>query len=141
TYVGSKRMEFYYPTGNTGNVHQTFSLDTKISQNSFSFGGEWNIADENALTGNNAVLSYNFYADKVFLVLRPGSNKVASVKVLLDGKEVDATNQGLDVKNGSITIDSDRLYNLIDLHSNPGQHVLELQFQNSGIQVFAFTFG
>ncbi|HYM65505.1 MAG TPA: cytochrome c biogenesis protein DipZ [Candidatus Sulfotelmatobacter sp.] len=141
TYVGAKRMEFYYPLGNTGIVNQNFTITDNLPTNSFSLGGNWNILDDNALTGKNAILNYNFYADKVFLVLRPGSAKNAKVKVFLDGKTVDSTNQGADVKDGEVFVDSDRLYSLIDLKGKPGNHILKLEFQDSGIEVFAFTFG
>ena len=141
TYLGSNRMQYYYPNGNTGNVNQNFNLSANLSQNSFSLGGQWNISGENAVSGKGAQLNYNFSADKVFLVLRPGTAKNAKVKVFLDGKAVDSSNSGADVQNGVVTIDSDRLYNLIDLKGNPGSHILKLEFEDSGIEVFAFTFG
>ncbi len=130
TYLGSKRMQYYYPSGNLSNGPQTFTQADTVSDNSFSLGGEWNITPENAVTGENATLNYNFYANKVFLVLRPPAGESAQVKVLLDGQTVD-----------TITIDTDRLYNLIDLKGNAGRHMLKLEFQSPGIQVFAFTFG
>jgi len=60
------------------------------------------------------------------LVLRPGSvsaKQNSEVKVLLDGKTVDATNAGSDVHDGIVTVDQDRLYNLIDLHGKSSAHV------------------
>ena len=141
TYLGSNRMQYYYPDGNTGSVSKSFTLSNALSPDSFSLGGQWNITGETAITGQNSVLDYNFSADKVFLVLRPGSSKNSKVKVFLDGKTVDSSNAGADVKNGEVTIDSDRLYNLIDLRGNIGTHILELRFENSGIEAFAFTFG
>ncbi len=151
TYLGSKRMLYLSQGGKADNGNQTFKLDSQVSKNRFSFGGEWNITDEQAVSGKNAVISYNFSADKVFLVLRPGNNGSCSpgqvcknpgqVKVFLDGKVVDASNAGADVKDGVITVDTDRLYTLIDLKGKPGTHVLKLEFQTPGIEAFAFTFG
>jgi hypothetical protein len=63
------------------------------------------------------------------------------VKVFLDGKLVNDSNAGSDVQEGIVTINNDRLYNLIDLKGNAGNHILKLEFENSGIEVFAFTFG
>ena len=37
------------------------------------------------------------------------------VKVYLDGKLVDEKTAGIDVKNGMVTVDQPRLYNMIDL--------------------------
>jgi thiol-disulfide isomerase/thioredoxin len=144
TYLGARRMQYYYPGGGLDVGEKTFTLSDSLPEDSFSLGGVWNITDENAVTGKNAVLNYHFSADKVFLVLRPGKNMPeggAKVTVLLDGKAVDASNAGIDAGNGVITIDTDRLYNLIDLKGKPGSHVLRLEFQDAGVEVFAFTFG
>lgn len=140
TYLGSNRMQYYYPDGNTGNVLKNFLLPTDLPQNSFGLGGVWKISPEDATAANGASLKYNFYADKVFLVLRPGSKGISSVQVYLDGHLVDRIDAGADVINGIVKVDSDRLYNLIDLHGNVGNHILELRLED-GIQVFAFTFG
>ena len=140
TYLNSQRMQYYYPSGNTGNVSQNFELQNPVL-NSFSLGGMWTITDEQATAGNNAVLSYNFIGNKVFLVLRPPSSGKGTIKVILDGKVVDQTNAGSDVQNGTVIIDTDRLYNLIDLHNKAGQHLLRLEFQTPGTSAFAFTFG
>lgn len=141
TYLGSARMQYYYPSGSVGNGTQNFTLSNNLSDDSFSFGGKWSVTDENAITGTNSVLNYNFYADKVFLVLRPGSSTNAKVKVFLDNNLVDNSNAGTDVQNGEVAIDSDRLFNLIDLKGKTGRHILRLEFEGSGIQLSAFTFG
>lgn len=140
SYLGSSRMQYLFPNGNAGNGKKTLTLAKNLPVNSFSLGGEWTIADEDAVAGKNAVLEYHFTASKVFLVLRPGSATNATVKVLLDGKVVDSLNSGSDVTNGIVTIDSDRLYELIRLSSQQ-EHILRLEFQTPGIQAFAFTFG
>ena len=141
TYLGSSRMQYYYPDGNTGVVSKTFALSENLAQNSFSLGGQWSITSEDAVSGINARLNYNFFANKVFLVLNPGTNTNAKVKVYLDGKLVDSTNQGADVKNGEVIINTDRLYNLINLKNSNSYHILELEFETPGIKAFAFTFG
>lgn len=140
TYVGAKRMQYYYQGENTGTVSQNFKLSENLSDDSFSFGGNWNITDEEATAGKNAVLNYNFSADKVFLVLRPNFSKNGKIKVFIDGKPTDNSNAGSDVVGGQIQIDQDRLYNLIDLKNHSGRHILKLEF-DSGISAFAFTFG
>lgn len=142
TYLGSKRMEFYYPSTTLGNGTQTFTLSNNIPSNSFSYGGEWNITDENAIVGKNATLNYHFVADKVYIIFRPGSTPHGgTVKVLLDGKPIDVSVAGSDVHNGVLTVTTDRLYNIVDLHGKTENHTLELQFQTPGLQAFTFTFG
>jgi len=142
TYLGSDRMQYYFPSGNTGNVAQNFTLSDNLPENSFSLGGNWTISPDNATGGQGATLNYNFSANKVYLVLNPGSAKQnAKVKVFLDGKLVDSSNAGSDVENSMVNIDSDRLYNLIDLKGKAGNHILKLEFETQGTEVFAFTFG
>jgi cytochrome c biogenesis protein CcdA/thiol-disulfide isomerase/thioredoxin len=142
TYLGTKRMAYYFPGGTTQNGTRTYTETVNLPQNSFSLGGNWTINTENSVTGNNAVLNYNFSAGKVFLVIRPGlAGTDAKLAVFLDGKPVDTTNSGSDVRSGIVNIDSDRLYNLIDLKGKTGNHLLRLKFQKPGTEVYAFTFG
>ncbi len=141
TYLNAARMQYYYPSGSTGEGTRDFTLENPLL-NSFSLGGTWTISQDNATTGNNAVLVYNFNASKVFLVLRPPSSRqVSLIKVFLDGKAVNPNQAGTDVQNDTVTVDQDRLYNLIDLHGVTGNHILRLEFQTPSTGVFAFTFG
>ncbi len=141
TYLGSQRMLFLSKIDKAGNGTQNFTLDEQVTTDRFSFGGEWTVADEYSQAGKNAVLNFNFNANKVFLVMRPGSIKPGKVRVTIDGKEVDTTNAGVDVNNGTVTINKDTLYELIDLKGKNGNHLLKLEFQTPGIEAFAFTFG
>ncbi len=139
TYLGGARMQYYYPNGSVLGGQSNFSLREKPPENTFSLGGTWNIESENAEAIKNAALTYNFYSDKVFLVLKPGPNS-STIKIYLDGKLIDEGNSGIDVKNGIVTLDKDRLYNLVDLKNGPSSHILKIEFSN-GIKAFAFTFG
>jgi cytochrome c biogenesis protein CcdA/thiol-disulfide isomerase/thioredoxin len=141
TYLGSARMQYYFPSGSLANGTQTFSLSDNISRDSFSYGGQWTISDEYATAGSKASLNYNFTASKVFIILRPGSTQPGAVKVYLDGKAIDRAVSGADVKDGQITVDTDRLYNVVDLKNKTENHILRLEFLSSGIEAFTFTFG
>lgn len=146
TYLGSNRMEYLYPGGNKNSGIYTFSLEENIPRDMFGFGGEWEVAGEYAESIQKSVLEYNFYANKVFLVLKPGVNIPeggGNVKVFLDGKLVTKANAGtdVDVKDGMLRIKKANLYTLIDLKGKPGEHILRLEFEDPGIQAYAFTFG
>lgn len=151
TYLGSSRMQYLYPNGGTMNGTQNFTLEENIPINTFSFGGTWDISDEYATAGRGARILYNFYADKVFLVMNGGrgdAGNTLGVRVLLDGTDLTSKNAGSDVKfekgndatYSHVDVDQDRLYNLVDLHGNPGKHTLEIIF-GPRIKAFAFTFG
>lgn len=141
TYLGSRRMEFLYPNGSTRNGTFTATLSKNIPLNFFSLGGTWTITYEHATSGKNAVLEHHFTASQVFLVMRPPTNGKGTVKVYLDGKLADVTKAGKDVKGGVVTIDSDRLYDLIDLGNTASEHILRLEFDTEGVSAYAFTFG
>ena len=137
TYLGSQRMQYHYPNIKLPNGIQTLTPVKNIPVNRFILGGEWMISDEYSESINNSVLEYNFNSEKVFLVMRSKDGSVKNVKVFVDGKPV-STNKGADVEKGVITIDSDRLYELVDLE-NIENHLLRLEFEN-GVEIFAFTF-
>lgn len=141
TYLGSQRMQYYFPNGRIENgSYKNLKTASNIPLNSFTLGGNWEVMSEYSTSDSNAVLEYRFLANKAFLVMRPKDGSEGKIRVLLDGKVVDNSNSGDDVANGFVPITSDRLYELIDLKDNRGEHLLRLEF-SPGIEVFAFTFG
>lgn len=139
TYLGLKGTQYsqFYPSGLSLGISD-FNLNEDITDSEWSFGGKWNIQQEYSETTEGSQLSYNFTANKVFLVLKP-SSKEQKVKVFLDGKLVDNSRAGSDVKDGVLSLDEDRLYSLLNLKETQN-HILRLEF-DKGIDVFAFTFG
>jgi thiol-disulfide isomerase/thioredoxin len=141
TYVGYNRMAGIseQQTVQPDKI-ATYTLPTSLSANTFAFGGGWNVGAEQTIPSSNATLSYHFSAKNVYLVMRPhAEGATAKVTVVLDGKDVGAS-AGSDVKNGVVTVDTDRLYTLINL-AQPGDHTVTLQFQDGNAELFAFTFG
>ena len=140
TYLGNSRMRYFYPDGHLAPQTKNFSLPSQLPQNRFALKSNWTINSDNATSGISAQLEYNFHAAKVFLVMRPPTSGNGKVKVLLDGKPLQ-NETGTDVKNGEVTVNSDRLYTLINLGNTPENHILQLDFETPGTQAFAFTFG
>jgi hypothetical protein len=85
-------------------------------------------------------LEIRFRADKVFLVISP-QDKSGQIKLSINGRAIDDSIAGADVKNGQLILDTERLYNLIDLKGRIESYLLRLEFQDEGISVYAFTFG
>jgi len=144
TYLGSQRMEYYFPGGNLSDGQKNFTLPEDTPQNSFTLGGTWTIAPEYSMAGQNAELSNNFFADRVFLVMRPPEGiSNARVRVWIDGNVANSENAGDDVdpETGIVTLDTDRLYELVNFGGSIGNHVLRLEFLTPGIEAFAFTYG
>ncbi len=128
TYLGSRRMLYLDGVGKADDGVQQFRLNPKVKVNHFSLDGQWNITPEAAISGEAAVLEYEFVASRVFLVMRPPTTGIGTVHVWLDGEKLQ-----------DIVVDTDRLYDLVKLEKS-GQHRLRLEF-SPGIGVFAFTFG
>ncbi len=128
TYLGSRRMLYLDGVGKADDGVQQFRLNPKVKVNHFSLDGQWNITPEAAISGQAAVLEYEFVASRVFLVMRPPTAGIGTVHVWLDGEKLQ-----------DIVVDTDRLYDLVKLEKS-GQHRLRLEF-SSGIGAFAFTFG
>jgi cytochrome c biogenesis protein CcdA/thiol-disulfide isomerase/thioredoxin len=129
------------PIGNL--AYQTYAKTPEIylgnarfSGKYVTFEGDWEVGQEYRNPQKGAKLLLTFEAKEVFLVMRAKENP-ARVKVYLDDK---MQYPGVDVVDGVVTVDSDRLYKLISLPA-PGRHLLRLEFLDNNVEVFAFTFG
>lgn len=140
-YLGSERMQYYYPTRSLENGRRELTLQESATVHSFSLGGTWTINDQFSSSGSSATLALHFRGQKVFLVIHPPQGSSARARVYLDGKSIAILNAGSDVVDSAVTIDVPNIYNLIDLKNNPGQHILKLEFETPGTEVYAFTFG
>lgn len=140
TYLGADRMErFVSPEPVTGQ-EQAFSLPASVSQNAFAYGGRWIVTPERAVAGQDARLRLHFQGKKVFLVMapeKPGTQP--KVTVFLDNQPITSSVAGSDVQDGLVTVGEDRLYELVDLGENAGEHQLDL-YGEIGLMVYAFTF-
>lgn len=146
TYLGLARLgALASPEQPADGTTQTYTVPDTLPYNTFAFGGSWTESQERAMPNGTplagAQLLYHFDATDVYLVMRPKTEGVAGrIEVYLDGKLVSATTGGEDVVNGTVIVDSDRLYKLIKLPAQ-GEHTLQLKFLDSNLELYAFTFG
>ena len=140
TYVGADRMGSFAMKSGPHGGRQQFTPSATIPKDNFALEGWWDVEPQYAQAERGSALDLNFTANRVYLVLTP-KQAGDQIKVLLDGKLIDNSLAGADVKDGTITLDKDRLYDLVNLQGNSGSHLLRLEFENDGIQVYAFTFG
>jgi len=142
SYLGALRIQYLAsPERIVQNKKISFTKPSNISLNSFAFTGNWIIDQEFALPEKGATLSYRFDAKSVYLVMKQKNKETTGrVKITLDGKLLDESNQTSESINSIVTISENRLYSLVTLE-NPGEHLIELEFLDDGIELFAFTFG
>jgi cytochrome c biogenesis protein CcdA/thiol-disulfide isomerase/thioredoxin len=109
---------------------ETYLGTNRGDYSQISTTGTWNKSPEYAAPLQGATLTFPFDATDVYLVMRPKiEGTPGKVEVYLDGK-----------LTTTVTVDSDKLYPLIQLPSE-GQHVLLLKFLDSNLELYAFTFG
>lgn len=136
-YLGFERMQnFSSPESIVENALTIYSAPASLRNNQLAFVGNWSVRDEYANPQQGAELLLNFDAKEVFLVMR-NTGAPAKVSVSVDSEQ---QYLGEDAAEGVVTVDSDRLYKLINLQT-PGRHILKLKFQDGNAQLFAFTFG
>ncbi len=136
TYLGAARAERFTNPMLAPGTHD-FAKGPSPGPNEFAYSGKWRVTLDSA-TAKGGSLQLNFGARRVYLVLgSPG--KPRKVKVLLDGKPIPASFAGSDVHDGAVEVDSQRLYNLVDMVA-VGHHVLTLE-PEAGVTGYAFTFG
>lgn len=139
-YLGSLKAQNFYPSKTLTNGVKNYTLSEDLPANYFSLGGTWEVEDEGIVSSTESVLELKFFASKVFLVMHPPKGQTGKVKVYLDGKLVNTLDAGESVVNGQVTVDMPFLYHLIDLDKK-GEHLLRLEFETSGTENYAFTFG
>ena len=136
SYLGSLRAD-RFANGPIASGDQNFGKAPAPGPNQLAYSGRWKVGPESA-TAEGGSLELNFGARRVYLVLgSPGRSR--RVRVLLDGKPIPARLAGEDVKNGTVVVDGQRLYDLVDL-PRVEQRRLRL-VPEEGVEGYAFTFG
>ena len=144
TYVGYRRAEnFQSPGGFAQDQLHAYSDPAALKLNQWALGGSWNVDPEKAVLGAvPGKIVFRFYARDLHLVLGPGSDgKPVRFRVTLDGA-APAANHGADTdSSGAGVIDRQRLYQLIRQSGDVREHVFTIEFLDSGVQAYSFTFG
>jgi cytochrome c biogenesis protein CcdA/thiol-disulfide isomerase/thioredoxin len=144
TYVGFRRAEnFASPGGFAQNQAHRYAAPAALKLNQWALGGSWSVDPEKAVLDTvPGKIVFRFYARDLHLVLGPGNDgKPVRFRVLLDGLAPEQ-NHGTDTdRNGDGTIDRQRLYQLIRQTGEVGEHVFSIEFLDSGVQAYSFTFG
>lgn len=129
TYLGYGRLDRFASNEQVvPNQSATYTLTGQIPDDDVAYQGTWTVTQQYANPQKGANLYLNFSAKNAYLVMNPKTG-TAKVNVYLDDK-----------LQKTITIDADKLYELINL-STPGRHVLRLEFLDNNTEVYAFTFG
>jgi cytochrome c biogenesis protein CcdA/thiol-disulfide isomerase/thioredoxin len=144
TYLGYERTEnFASPEQQAANAARQYTAPAKPALNQWGLAGNWlSQADQITLNQGTGSIVYRFHARDLHLVLGPGKDgKPVRFRVTIDGA-APGQNHGSDVAaDGTGKIDSQRLYQLVRQSGAVGDHTFSIEFLDSGVQAYAFTFG
>jgi len=138
TYLGAARAE-RFANGPIRPGTQEYKQPSELRADQLGYGGRWKIGDEAANALANARLELDFGARRVYLVLGSRARVPRAVHVLLDGRPISARVAGRDVHAGRLTVERQRLYELVDL-PRAERHRLTLNL-DPDVSGYAVTFG
>lgn len=144
TYVGYRQAQrFVSPERVAQDSPQTYSVPLPLALNDWGLGGSWNVgAESGALHSTSGKIVFRFHSRDVHMVLGPAKNgRPVRFKVTLDGV-APGENAGVDsAPNGAGEVQEPRLYQLIRQKGPVGDRTFEIEFFDSGVLAFSFTFG
>jgi thiol-disulfide isomerase/thioredoxin len=144
TYVGYRQAErFASPERVAQNSRKTYNPPSRSSLNHWGLSGPWNVGPESAvLQAVPGKVVFRFHSRDLHMVLGPTKDgRPVRFKVTLDGAEP-GENHGSDSSfDGSGEVREPRLYQLIRQEDQIEDRTFVIEFLDSGVQAFAFTFG
>jgi thiol-disulfide isomerase/thioredoxin len=144
TYIGYARQQNYVsPERILEDKAQTYTAPPRLTVNQWGLVGGWNVSGEHAsLVNAPGKVIFRFHARDLHLVLGPGKHgKAARFRVRIDGT-TPGQDHGVDTdESGAGVVKEYRLYQLIRQKGTVEDQTFEIEFQDPGVQAFAFTFG
>jgi thiol-disulfide isomerase/thioredoxin len=147
-YVGYGRTEsFASPGGARPDKSYDYALPARLKLNEWALSGDWTIGREaivlnKALNKPNGRIVYGFHGRDLHLVMGAAATGTSvRFRVLIDGQPPGAAH-GVDVDeqgNGKVT--EPRMYQLIRQKGPIIDRQFEIEFLDSGVEAFSFTFG
>ncbi len=144
TYIGYARAQNFRSRGGlVQDRPQTYAVPSSLDLNQWALGGTWSVDREKAVLGKGpGKIVYRFHARDLHLVLGPAPDgRPIRFRVQLDGS-APGPNHGADTDaNGDGVIKEQRLYQLIRQATAVGEHVFSIEFLDTDVQAYSFTFG
>jgi len=142
-YFGYHRVEALTPALKASCMDTVcdYMVPANISLNKFALDGAWRVATESAahMDGTGSV-TLHFSASAVNLVAESKGAPVP-LRILLDGAPIDTSVAGADVSSGIVSVDAPRLYRIVNLKGDIGEHTLRIEVPQGAFEAYTFTFG
>jgi cytochrome c biogenesis protein CcdA/thiol-disulfide isomerase/thioredoxin len=144
TYVGFARSEnFASPGGAVGDTPHVYAPGDLKQLNDWGLSGDWTIGRQSAtLNKIDGAISFRFHARDLHLVLGPTDDgKPVRFRVTVDGA-APGESHGADVNaDGEGVVTDHRLYQLVRQSGPIMDRTFTIQFVDSDVRAYAFTFG
>jgi thiol-disulfide isomerase/thioredoxin len=143
-YLGYERAEnFVSRDGVILDKHHVYVGPARLWLNHWALSGDWTVGKQ-AVVLNSAGgrIVYRFHARDLHLVMGPTARgKSVRFRVLMDGQPPGAAH-GIDVEEqGNGMVAEPRMYQLIRQPEPVADRQFEIEFLDSGVEAFSFTFG
>jgi thiol-disulfide isomerase/thioredoxin len=144
TYLGHERTDgFASPGGAVVGEQTVYTAPERLARNEWALSGAWTIEPGLvALNAANGRIAYRFHARDLHLVMGPAKQGTSvRFRVRLDGQapgkahgsDVDELDEGV--------VREQRLYQLIRQRGRISDQLFEIDFLDSGVEAYVFTFG
>jgi Thioredoxin like C-terminal domain len=143
-FLGYDRTEGFASPEEAGpDKRKLYSAPKQLKLNQWALSGEWIMGKENvSLSKENGKIIYRFHARDLHLILGPTTpGSIIKFRVSIDGKAPGSAH-GLDIdSNGNGTVTEQRMYQLIRQQGFITDREFQIEFFDSDVEVFDFTFG
>jgi hypothetical protein len=144
SYLGYEQAESFSSPGDAirDRAH-LYTAPARLTLNQWALVGDWTIgAEYAALNRAGGRIAYRFHARDVNLIMGPAVRGTpVKFRVRIDGAPPGSAH-GVDVdEKGDGTLREPRMYQLIREPGPPADRSFEIEFNDSGVQAFDFTFG
>jgi thiol-disulfide isomerase/thioredoxin len=143
-YVGYERTEdFASPGGAVLDKRRVYAFPALLRLNYWALSGDWTVEKQSTvLNAPNGKIAYRFHARDLHLVMGPAAPGTSvRFRVFIDGQPPGAAH-GIDIDSqGNGTVTEPRMYQLIRQPKPIVDREFEIEFLDSGVEAFVFTFG
>jgi hypothetical protein len=124
-------------------ARKTYTAPARLGPSQWGLSGTWEVSAESGLLREaHGKLAFRFHSRDLHLVLAPNeTGKSVPFRVRLDGTAPGADG-GTDLAiDGAGEVRKPRLYQLIRQKDRVQDRLFEIEFLESGVRAFSFTFG
>ncbi len=144
SYLGYERAEnFVSRDGSILDKPHVYVAPAHLRLNHWALAGDWTIGRQaTALNKTGGRIAYRFHARDLHLIMAPAAGRTTvRFRIRIDGEPPGAAH-GIDVDDqGNGTVTEPRMYQLIRQPTPVVDRQFEIEFLDSGVQAFSFTFG